>query len=207
MEKGQKASLLSQFGRKIYGTFMTLTMSHAAWAVLLRSLLRKSRRYGCTEQRGRRCNMYAAAWTMASGMNSSAVTSSMTSSLLSCYPSFFRRSACASVLSIGSTAMMSRYSTSRGAPFLLSVVTRTDPFLRCGTQLTSGCELLPSKPFVGPSRQALRASSRNPASSLLSRTRTHFPFLSSRNQSYTSWNISAFGFCRPGTLTELAISR
>src|SRR5438045_4122959 len=37
--------------------------------------------------------------------------------------------------------------------------------------------------------------------------RTHFPFLSSRSQSCTSWNMLTFGFCRPEILTQFAISR
>jgi hypothetical protein len=41
--------------------------------------------------------------------------------------------------------------------------------------------------------------------SKLSSIRTHFPFMSSLSQSYTSWNIFAFGSCRLGILTRLAI--
>ena len=72
--------------------------------IFLRSLFRNSSRYCWTEERGARCEMYAAAWTIASGINSSAAASSAASLLSFCFPSFFSKSVCSCQLRPGTFA-------------------------------------------------------------------------------------------------------
>ena len=98
--------------------------------VFLRSLFRNSARYCCTEHRDSPWEIYAAACTMASGMNSNAAASSTWSLLFLCSvdSSFFSKSSTALDRAIGSTGMRSFRSESFKADSWLRVVIRIDPF-------------------------------------------------------------------------------
>ncbi len=169
----------------------------ASWfkrLVFFLSFLWKSSTYCRTEYLGSLCRMYAAAWTMASGMNSSVAANSTTSFSFICFPSLFSRSISASVSFIGSTNIMSFSSANRDATLLVRVVKRIEP-----------CRLWSrfAKDDCWPVSSLLKSTE---ASSILSTIRTHFPLLSSRSHLSTSWNMSAFDSPRLWTLTCAAIS-
>jgi hypothetical protein len=138
---------------------------------------------------------------IASGMNSSAIRSSAAISALSLPSSspssLVSKSFSASLLLIGLIVIMLRYSTRFRALSSLRVIMRIDLYGHCGRYNTSDRGFPLSMPLVCPSCPLPRVSTRKPALSTLSSIRTHFPFLSSCSQSYTSWKILACGFSRP----------